>query len=87
MNWSENKRFYSLHQSSFSFVIDICTNIELFLGEKGEKKKLKVLACCFNNAIVTQFFYRIKGESFWRNCGAVSVGEHDRVIKYYQLSL
>lgn len=38
MNWSENKRFYSLHQSSFSFVIDICTNIDYFWVKKGKQE-------------------------------------------------
>ena len=28
----------------------------------------------------------LTGGSFWRNCGAVSVGEYDRVIWCYQLS-
>ena len=29
---------------------------------------------------------RIKGVSFWRNCGAASVGEYNSLIKYNQLS-
>ena len=29
---------------------------------------------------------KVKGVSYKRNCGDVSVGEYNRVIKYYQLS-
>ena len=42
-----------------------------------------------NKGILSEVNYKrilIKGVSFKRNCGAASLGEYNRVIKYHQLS-
>ena len=50
---------------------------------QGVKKKLYQVGL---NTIKLTEYERIQGMSFLKNCGAASVEEYNRVIKYFKLS-